>query len=289
MATFAPMALLFGFFGGVALAVILYWNKITEGVAKYLESYASQLERAAIPVKRDDVARQATIVLGAVVIIWGAFMFFARPGIWVGLLALVILSAIVYIGARVWIAKRIEARLIEFNNQLELVIRLVVSALRVGLGLRQAISMVVSEMPPPASVEFTRVMMQTTIGVSMDDAMDQLAVRMPSAEIIMMVKTIKIQSQTGGNLAKILMNLSEMIKQRRRIDRRIKALTAESTSTKYIVTALPVGVSIFIMIFEPPMRQALLGTHMGWLVLGVAATMLGIGWVLFDKLSALDL
>jgi tight adherence protein B len=179
-------------------------------------------------------------------------------------------------------------RLGTFNNQLEIALRLITGALRVGLGLRQALITVVSDMPDPTRIEFSRVLSQTQIGVSIYDALDQLAERMPSSEISMMTRAIRIQSGTGGNLGRVLENLAETIKQRRKLNRKIAALTSEAKFTKYIISALPICVGAFILIFEPDMRQGLLFTLIGRICLAVVIGLITLGWIVFGQLSRLD-
>ena len=107
---------------------------------------------------------------------------------------------------------RIARRLDAFITQLELALRLIAGGLRVGLGLRQALTIVIEELPDPARYEFLRVIGQTNIGVSILDAMDDLAERMPSNETLMMARVIRMQSQTGGDLARVLEQLAERSK-----------------------------------------------------------------------------
>jgi tight adherence protein B len=106
-----------------------------------------------------------------------------------------------------WVQFKIKRRLSTFINQLELGMRLIAGGVRVGLGLRQALTMVTEELPDPSRHEFLRVIGQTNIGVSVLDALDDLAERMPANETLMMARVIRIQSQSGGDLARILEQL----------------------------------------------------------------------------------
>ncbi len=116
-------------------------------------------------------------------------------------------------------------------------------------------------MPDPARVEFTRVLSQTQIGVSLYDALDALAERMPSGEMNMMARAIRLQGQTGGNLSRVLENMAGTIKERRRLAQKIRALTAEARATKWIITGLPIFVGIFVTTFESDIREGLFYTH----------------------------
>jgi Flp pilus assembly protein TadB len=263
-------------------------ERIGGELEKLAEGYASELERAAIVLTPQQSRKYTAAILGAVLAAWALYAVMARPSFVMGAFWLIAFCGIAAIGVRMWIRRRIATRLAQFNNQLEMVLRLIVSALRVGLGLRQAVGMVINDMPAPANVEFGRALAQTAIGVPIEDALDQLARRMPSTEMMMLAKAIKIQSRTGGNLAKILLNLAEMVKQRRRIERRIRSLTSESRSTRYVITALPVSVTAFILIFESDMREGLLGTLIGHAMLAIAAGLLMGGWFLFGHLSKID-
>ena len=162
------------------------------------------------------------------------------------------------------------------------------SGLRVGLGLRQAMVTVVQEQGEPARSEFARVLGQTTIGVSIYDALDQLAARMPGNEITMMVKAIRVQSQTGGNLARVLETLAETIKQRRRIQRKVRALTSEARASGWVITALPFFVGGFILVTQPHMRDSLLFTLTGRLCLAGVAFMATLGQFTMSKMADFD-
>jgi tight adherence protein B len=126
-----------------------------------------------------------------------------------------------------------------------------------------------------------RVVGQTNIGVSVYDALDTLAKRMPSGETMMMARAIRIQSQTGGDLGKILEHLANTIKERRRIQRKISALTAEGRASAGILSALPPFLSGFISLTEPAMGHALWFTapgHVALLIVGVLEA-LGVAWL----------
>lgn len=286
MSAAAPFFVLIGVAGAVAFACVAFWDRLIAWVASHLEPYRIMLERAAIPIKAEELAM---MVIGAAIIPWGVLAFLLKPAPIVGILLLAATSAFAYMGVQGYVNFRVGRRLAQFNNQLEIVLRLITGALRVGLGLRQALVTVVSDMPDPARIEFSRVLGQTQIGVSIYDALDQLAERMPSSELAMMTRAIRIQSGTGGNLGKVLENLAETIKQRRKLNRKIAALTSEAKFTKYIISALPVGVGIFILTFEPDMREGLLYTLVGRICLAVVVGLIAIGWVVFGKLSRLDI
>src|SRR5579872_3930569 len=269
--TLAIPLLVLGVGGAVAYAFFSYWQKMVGVIARLIEPYRTGLEKAAIPAKSEELA---LAVLAFATIPWGIVMFLLRPNFVVGAATLVITSCLAFFGVRAWINVRIGKRLTEFNNQLEMALRLIAGAMRVGLGLRQALVNVVTDMPDPARVEFTRVLSQTQIGVSLYDALDTLAERMPSGEMNMMARAIRLQGQTGGNLSRVLENMADTIKERRRLVQKIRALTAEARATKWIITGLPTFVGIFVTTFESDIREGLFYTMIGRGVLGVVAGLL---------------
>ncbi|MDQ2871881.1 MAG: type II secretion system F family protein [Candidatus Eremiobacteraeota bacterium] len=283
--TFAPGAVFIGVTGAVALVLFAFWGRIIGYLGTLTEPYRTGLERAAIPIKSEELV---VGILAAAVLPWGAVMLVMRSAPLTAALLFVVFVLAAFFGCRGWINHKIAKRLATFNGQLELVLRLIAGAMRVGMGLRQSFVMVVSDMPDPARIEFTRVLSQTSIGISIYDALDQLNARMPSNELTMMNRAIRVQSQTGGNLGKVLENLAETIKQRRRIGRKVKALTAEAETGKYIITALPVCVGAFIMAFHPDMRGALLFTDIGHVCLVIVAALLGTGWWAFGRIARFD-
>ncbi|MFY9738953.1 MAG: type II secretion system F family protein, partial [Candidatus Cybelea sp.] len=123
----------------------------------------------------------------------------------------------------------------------------------------------------PASYEFRRVIGQTTIGVSMLDAIDDLARRMPNNETLMVARVFRVQSQTGGDLARILDQLAETIKGRRQVYRKIGTLTAEGKMSAWVLMAIPLGLGLYLGTSQDTMGHALLYTPIGHIPLLVVA------------------
>jgi tight adherence protein B len=175
-----------------------------------------------------------------------------------------------------------------FNEQLEMVLRMISNGLRVGLGMRQAIVLVTEELAEPARGEFMRVFGQTNIGISLNDALDGLVRRMPSEELRMMVDAIRVQSQTGGNLAKIMDHLAMTIKGRRAVTRKIKSLTGEAIAGAWVLGALPVLVGGFVMGTQPDMRASMINTTIGHIGLILFTVLEGAGIFTLMRLLSFD-
>lgn len=283
--TFAPYLIVVGIAGAIGYFGYRSWNDIIHMITPFTEPYQVLLERGGIKMEATDLAFR---ILAIAIFAWGGFVLFARPNGWIALACLPLSFLLTFWATGFWVRNRIGKRLKTFNDQLEIALRLMTSGLRAGLGLRQAMIVVVSEMPDPIRVEFNRVLNQTSIGISIYDALDTFNDRMPSAEMLMLTRAIRIQSKTGGNLSKMLETLAETIKQRRRIDRKVQAMTSEARSSSYVMSGLPIGLLLFIIAFQPAMRADLLGTWFGRMMVGASLGFIALGQYVMNAMAKID-
>jgi tight adherence protein B len=281
----APFAIGLGAAATIVLLFWSFWERFLKSLGPLAEKYRIGLEQAQIRLSREELL---LTMLGSAVGAWSVYMFLARPGIILAVIMLPLILAAVFYVTGAWIRRRIRKRLRAFNNQLEMVLRLISSGLRAGLSIRQAFVLVIDELADPAKMEFRRVVAQTNIGFGVNDALDALVVRMPSDELKMMVRSIRVQSQTGGNLGKILDHLAATIKDRRRIDRKVRALTAEGAASGWVIGCLPVAVGLFIVATQPHMRESLLHTSFGIGSLVLSAALEVVGVLLVIQMVKLD-
>jgi len=197
-------------------------------------------------------------------------------------------AAAAYGGVRRFVNMKGAGRRKRFLPQLEMALRMMSSSLRVGLGLRQAIVVVTEELEDPARHEFVRVIGRTNIGISILDAIDEVAERMPSSEMAMSARAIRIQSKTGGDLAKVLEAVADTIRARRGLIAKMRSLTAEGRASGMIILALPLVIGAFIMLTQPTMGHALLTTKIGLSALGLVAVLEIAAGLSLNKIMAFD-
>jgi tight adherence protein B len=260
MVNIAPLAIFLGAAAAAALTFVAFWDSIHKGVSETFNDWSRLMERGGVRQSTDQMIL-TWAAAAAIVWLFAALLF--RPSPVVGLLMLPITAVIAGGGYLGYIRLRTHQRNEAFVAQLELVLRLMSSALRTGMGLRQSLNMVVEESPEPARYEYTRVIGQANIGVSILDALDDLAARIPRQETLMMARVIRVQSQTGGDLGKILDQLANTIKERRRIKRKIQTLTAEGRVGAIILAALPIFLGLWLAGVQPHLRDMLLHTAIG--------------------------
>ncbi len=184
---------------------------------------------------------------------------------------------------------RIRARrLKKFVEQLPLAMEVIVRSLNAGHPLTTAIALVAREMPDPIGSEFGLLSDQLTFGLELDEAMLNMFDRVGAEELGLLAVTVSVQRGTGGNLAEILENLSQMIRDRSMIRAKIRAISAEGRITSVIMALFPFGLYAMISALVPayfePVWQSGYGTQ---IVVGLLVVM-AIGMVILNRLVRFD-
>ncbi len=270
VAALVPGAIFIGVIATVLAAFYAVWSSLNKRATARVTSLGDRLERAGISMKPQEIV---LTVSGAVAIVWISLVLTLRPGLVTSLILLPVIGAMGVGGFQFFVNFKMKHRLDAFIAQLEAAMHLMAGGLRVGLALRQAIAIVIDELPDPARHEFRRVVGQANLGASVFDAMDEMAIRMPSHESLMIARVFRVQSETGGDLARILDQLAETIKDRRHVGRKVSALTAEGRMSAWVLMLIPIGLGAFIGITQQQMANALFFTFIGHIVLAVIAVL----------------
>lgn len=172
-------------------------------------------------------------------------------------------------------------RLKKFDDQLPGALDLIGRGIRAGHALPSAIQMVADELPEPISAEFRIAFDEVNYGFSMEEALTNLAARIPSADLRYFVVAVLIQRETGGNLAELLDNISAIIRARQKLYGTIRVLSAEGKLSAWILTILPFALAFFINLINPNFMKILWTDEAGIkMVIGVGILMvLGILWM----------
>lgn len=169
----------------------------------------------------------------------------------------VLLGLLGVIAPYLLLRSRQTARLRAFNDQLHTVLMQLSGSMRAGYGLQQAIDFVSHEMPAPAGKEFAQVLRDIRLGQATMDALESMTERVPSDDLRLIVTAIRIHYEVGGNLAEILENVSETIRERVRIKGELRALTAQQRMAGYVLAALPIIVFLVLMVLNPSYESRL--------------------------------
>jgi tight adherence protein B len=286
MVAVAPFAIIFGAMAAVGLLFYSFWDRLTAPLSRISTMFADDLERAAIRMQSEQIVMG---IVGFGLSAWLLAVVLVRPSLLVAALLLPVMVGAALLVFRNFVQGRARKRAQAFNEQLEMVLRMISSGLRVGLGLRQALILVTEDVADPARVEFARAMGETNIGMTLNDALEGLGRRMPSDELRMMIDAIRVQSQTGGNLAKILDHLAATIKSRREIWRKVSTLTGEARAGAWVIGALPIFVGAFVMLTQSTMRAAMIGTTIGHIGFGLFVLLEALGVLTLRQLLRFEI
>ncbi len=195
------------------------------------------------------------------------------------------------IAPRIYVKRQKNKRLTTFGNQLPDMLNLVVNGLRAGYSTMQALEAVSRELPPPIAEEFRRVVQEMQLGISMEDALNNLHRRIPSDDLDLIITAINVQREVGGNLAEILDTISYTIRERIKIAGEIKVLVSQVMYSGRFLALLPLilmGLLWFanrdylLTFFQPGNLLC------GGIMLGIAAVMVFSGYLAMNKLADIE-
>lgn len=162
-------------------------------------------------------------------------------------------------------------------------------SLRAGASLAISIEAMVAETKGPIAQEFSLVLREMRIGVSMDDAFDNLAKRVNEEEYTLVVAASRIAREVGGNLSETFELLSNTLRKKIMMEGKIKALTAQGIMQGWVVGLLPIGMMLILMQMEPEAMRPLLHSVVGWGFLTVVIIMELLGAVMIKKIVTIDI
>jgi tight adherence protein B len=164
-----------------------------------------------------------------------------------------------------------------FLAQLPDTLSLVAGSLSAGYAIAQAIDTVVREGQQPITGEFNRALVEARLGVPIEDALDGVATRMQSKDFAWVVMAIRIQREVGGNLAELLTTVANTLRERERLRRQVKVLSAEGRLSAWILGLLPPAFTLYLLLVRPEYLRPLVTDPLGWLMLSVAVILLAVG------------
>ncbi|MGC2999401.1 type II secretion system F family protein [Streptomyces sp. G35A] len=193
----------------------------------------------------------------------------------------------------IWVALQFlnwqrQKRIEKFINQLPELARILANATQAGLALRTAIGMAAEELEAPAGEELSKVANQLAVGASMDDALGELADRLPSRELVVLVTTLVLSNRAGGQVVSALRNLTETLEERKETRREVRTQLSQVSMTSYAVPVLGVG-SLFLMNgVKDGALERMTGSPAGQVAVIIAFGLYAVGFVLIRRLSRID-
>jgi tight adherence protein B len=175
-------------------------------------------------------------------------------------------------------------RLRTFEDQFPEALDLLSRAMRAGHAFTTGIEMVGTEMPKPLGPEFRLLYDRQNYGMAMPDALKSLAERIPVLDARFFVTAVLIQRESGGNLSEVLDNLASVIRERQRVKRQMRVLSAHGRITGWILVCLPPALGIALMSANPEHRNTMFGDPLGIQMMIGAAILQLIGTLIIRKI-----
>jgi tight adherence protein B len=221
----------------------------------------------------------AGVVFAMVAIIFGMSIYVAGAAAVVGLL-----------GFPRWFLKYVRTRrqnifLHDFADAIDIMVR----GLRSGLPVNDAMRIIATESGPPVGPEFAEIVEGQKIGISIDQGVERMVERMPLPEVNFLSIVMNIQTKTGGNLSEALGNLSKVLRDRKKMKAKIRAVSQEAKSSAMIIGALPFIIMGGLMFLNPEYMDPLLYTKMGHLVLTISGGWMLLGVLVMRKMINIDI
>jgi tight adherence protein B len=238
-----------------------------------------RLERAGL----DLTPRSFWIVSVAAGVVIGAITYVSLPG----MTPLISLAA-AFVGAlglpRWMVGRLIKRRQTKFLDEFANSIDVIVRGVKSGLPLNECLNIIARESPSPIKEEFKELVEQQRVGVPLGECFERMMSRMPLPEVNFFAIVIAIQQQAGGNLSEALGNLAGVLRDRKRMQAKVRALSAEAKASAGVLACLPFAVMIMVYISTPGYIKILFATKMGQFMLVCAACWMTCGILVMKKM-----
>ena len=175
-----------------------------------------------------------------------------------------------------------------FNAQLPEALATMTNALRAGFSISQAFDSVVDRGENPMSEEFRILQQQLKIGMGFEDALESMSQRVGSDDLTLVTTAILISRKTGGNVTEIFDKISETIRGRMRIERKVKSLTAQGRLQGVIVSLMPVFLGVIMTVIKPKTMIPFLTSMTGLVSIAVMTVLIVLGWLMIRKIIKIE-
>lgn len=183
---------------------------------------------------------------------------------------------------------RRDKRQAAFAEQFTDVLQLLAGSLRAGYGMLQGIDAVARDAQEPAASEFRRILLEHRLGRDLTEAMDNCAARMDNTDFVWVVQAISIHRDVGGDLARVLDNIIETVRERASVQRQVRALSTEGRLSARVLTALPFVTVLAIQLVNPGYFTGLTSQPVGWMLIGIAGVMMLIGTFVIRRMVRIE-
>ena len=171
-----------------------------------------------------------------------------------------------------------------FEGQMPEALDFLSRSMRAGHGFSVALEMLAADSPEPLGSAFRRISNDLQLGSSLEVSLKKMGMLIPTLDVRFFISAVLLQQETGGNLGEILSKLAAIIRERFRLKGQVKAASAHGRITALVLTLMPIGVAVFMMLLNPAYIKGMAATDLGrYLIYGAGVGQL-IGWLVIQKI-----
>jgi tight adherence protein B len=270
-------------FGSVFLLTLVVISMAGRGLEEYEQRYLTEGARDLTEMFLFFTPRQILLLTLVIAILMG-LLGYALVNWFVAL----VMGLAGFIVPFYGIKKLRERRIRKFEQQLVDALVQMSAAFRAGLTLAQAMDNIAQEMPKPIGQEFGLFIKEIKLGVHQDEALQNMANRVGSEDLQLVVTATNVAKQLGGNMAEMYDIISATIRERFRLEGRIRALTAQGRLQGWVVGAMPLILGLVLNLMRPDLMEPMLKSTFGYVLVGVIIGMELIGIWMIRRIVAID-
>jgi tight adherence protein B len=201
-----------------------------------------------------------------------------------------VLFIIGFLGIPRWLVKHLaHRRQMTFLDDFADAIDVMVRGLKSGLPAAETIKIISTEMRDPVGPEFVEVVDGQRIGISIDQGIERMAERVPLPEVSFLAIVMSIQAKTGGNLSEALSNLSRVLRDRKKMKAKVRAVSQEAKSSAWIIGSLPIFMLGVMYLMSPDYIMLMFTTTIGNIMLGVSGVWMAMGIFVMKKMISFEI
>jgi tight adherence protein B len=272
-------------------------RKLRENSTEYVSWMVTMFDRMFLTV----TARQCILMIGASTFASFGLMFWLTGSLdgawWQYLIRFVICGIIAYGPWKIpsgwtlprktlnWMWRR---RVRKFDEQMLDGLTFLSNSLKSGLSLLQAVDMIVQELPNPLSQEWALVMSQQKLGVRIEEAFNNLEKRIGSEDIQIIITSISILRESGGNLAEVFDTIAYTVRERRKVEGKIEAMTAQGVMQGIVIVLMPFALGFILWMMDPVLISRMWTTVIGWVLLFIMLLLQFAGAWMIKKIVTIE-
>ena len=176
----------------------------------------------------------------------------------------------------------------EFNKQLGESLVIMGNCVKAGFSFQQALESIASEMQPPISTEFRKVLREVRYGVSMEDSLKHMVERVKNKDLDLFVSAVMTSMQVGGNLSDILEIISQTIKDRIKIKAEVRVLTSSGRTSGLIIGLLPIIIIVALMLLNPQYFESFFNDVIGKIMIAASVVLETVGFLIIRKIVDIE-